>query len=243
MDPIQIIALSMGAAWASGINLYATVAMLGWMSATGNIELPPGLEVLENPLVIFVASAMYVVEFVADKIPGFDSAWDTIHTFIRIPAGAALAAGAVGDVGPAMEFAALLAGGGLAAATHATKAGTRLVINTSPEPFTNWGASLAEDVAVITLLWVALNHPWAAVAFLTVFVLIMIWLLPRLWRLIKALFARIGRLFTGKPAPTAGVSDGVSAGVPNDANYASADGGGDAALPDNLTIAKPPAAG
>ena len=223
MDPIQIIALSMGAAWASGVNLYATVAMLGLMSTTGNIELPPGLEVVENPMVIFAACAMYVVEFVADKIPGVDSAWDTVHTFIRIPAGAALAAGAVGDISPAMEFAAVLAGGGLAATTHATKAGTRLMINTSPEPFTNWGASIAEDASAIALLWAALYHPWLAVAALVVFVLIMIWLLPRLWRLIKALFTRIGRLFGGKPAP----------------EPVSGDAGFSEAMPDNLTIAKP----
>lgn len=201
MDPIQIIALSMGAAWASGINLYATVAMLGWMGATGNIDLPPGLEVLENPLVIFVASAMYVVEFFADKIPGVDSAWDTIHTFIRIPAGAALAAGAVGDVGPALQFAAVLAGGGLAATAHVTKAGSRLMINASPEPFTNWAASIAEDVAVIALLWTALYHPWLAVGILIAFTVAAVWLLPKLWRLIKALFGRIGRLFSGTPAP------------------------------------------
>jgi hypothetical protein len=225
MDPIQYIALSMGAAWASGVNLYATIAMLGWMGATGNIDLPPELELVENPIVIFVASAMYVVEFIADKIPGVDSTWDTIHTFIRIPAGAALAAGAVGDVNEAVQFAAMLAGGGMAATTHATKAGARLMINTSPEPFTNWGASLAEDVAAITLLWTALNHPWIAVGVLVVFILLMIWLLPKLWRLIKALFARIGRLFSGKPAPEA-------AGVAADANYSEG-------VSDSLRINKP----
>ena len=225
MDPIQYIALSMGAAWASGVNLYATVAMLGWMGATGNIELPPELELVENPLVIFVASAMYVVEFIADKVPGVDSTWDTIHTFIRIPAGAALAAGAVGDVNEAVQFAAMLAGGGMAATTHATKAGTRLMINTSPEPFTNWGASIAEDVAAITLLWTALNHPWIAVGVLVVFILLMIWLLPKLWRLIKALFARIGRLFSGKPSPEA-------AGAATDATYSED-------VSDSLQINKP----
>ena len=228
MDPIQIIALSMGAAWASGINLYATVAMLGWMSSTGNIDLPPGLEVVENPMVIFVASAMYVVEFFADKIPGVDSAWDTVHTFIRIPAGAALAAGAVGDVTPAMQFAAVLAGGGLAATTHVTKAGSRLMINASPEPFTNWGASIAEDAAAIALLWTALYHPWLALAILVLFVAVAIWLLPKLWRLIKALFSRIGRMFGGKTAPEATVSSA-------DSDYDSGE-----ATPDNLSITKPP---
>jgi hypothetical protein len=238
MDPIQIIALSMGAAWASGVNLYATVAMLGWMSATGNIELPPGLEVVENPVVMFIATGMYVVEFFADKIPGVDSAWDTVHTFIRIPAGAALAAGALGDVSPAMEFAAILAGGGLAATTHATKAGTRLLINTSPEPFTNWGASIAEDAAAIALVWTALNHPYLAVGFLVLFIALTIWLLPKLWRLIKALFARIGRLFSGKPAPVepsaAAMPSAAGGATAADATY----GDGPA---DSLTIAKPPA--
>lgn len=197
MDPIQIIALSMGAAWASGINLYATVAMLGLMGSTGNIDLPPELAIVEDPLVIFVACAMYVVEFVVDKVPGVDTAWDTVHTFIRIPAGAALAAAAVGDISPAIEFAALLAGGTLAATTHATKAGTRLMINTSPEPFSNWMASIAEDIAAIGAVWLALYHPWIAVGALVVFVLLMIWLLPKLWNLIKALFSRIARLFGG----------------------------------------------
>ncbi len=171
---------------------------------------------------------MYVVEFFADKIPGVDSAWDTIHTFIRIPAGAALAAGAVGDVSPAIEFAAVLAGGGLAAATHATKAGSRLMINASPEPFTNWGASIAEDAAVIALLWTALYYPWLAVAILVVFVAVAIWLLPKLWRLIKALFSRIGRMFGGK---TAAVTEASS----TDAYFDD-----EAATPDNLSIAKPP---
>lgn len=199
MDPINVIALSMGAAWASGINLYAAVAMLGYMGASGNIDLPPDLEILENPLVIGAAGLMYVVEFFADKIPGVDSTWDTIHTFIRIPAGAALAAGAVGDVSPAMELAAALAGGTLATATHATKAGGRLLINTSPEPVTNWTASIAEDAAVFAGLWAALMHPWVFVGLLVVFILLMIWLLPRLWRLIKSLLGRIRRFLGGGP--------------------------------------------
>ena len=226
MDPIQIIALSMGAAWASGINLYATVAMLGIMGATGNMELPPELEILQDPMVIGAAGIMYIIEFVADKVPGVDTAWDTVHTFIRIPAGAILAAGAIGDVGAGAEFAAMLAGGGLAATTHATKAGTRLMINTSPEPVTNIGASLMEDVAAIGMLWAAMNYPWVAVGLLALFVLMAIWLLPKLWRLIKALGRRIAAFFGGKkedPAPAAS----------RDAGYEDAD------VPDSLTIAKP----
>ena len=192
MDAVSLIALSMGAAWASGINLYATLFMLGYMGSTGNMTLPAELEVLTNPMVMTAAGFMYCVEFFADKIPGVDSAWDSVHTFIRIPAGAMLAASAVGDVGPAMELTTALLGGTLAAGTHTTKAGTRLLINTSPEPVTNWTASISEDLLVIGGLWAALNHPIWFVLGLVAFILAMIWLLPRLWRLIKSLFRRIG---------------------------------------------------
>lgn len=198
MDAISTIALSMGAAWASGINLYAAVFMLGYMGATGNIQLPPDLIFLTDPLVLAAAGFMYCVEFFADKTPGVDTGWDAIHTFIRIPAGALLAAGAVAEVGPAAELAALLIGGGLAAGTHATKAGSRALINTSPEPFTNWTASVAEDLAVIGGLWTALNYPWAFLAGLILFILLMAWLLPKIWRGIKWVFYKLGRLFGSK---------------------------------------------
>jgi len=144
-----------------------------------------------------------VVEFFADKIPGVDSTWDVLHTFVRIPAGAMLAAGAVGDVTPALSLAAGLMGGGLAASTHATKAGSRALINTSPEPFSNWTASVTEDVAVIGGLWTALNHPTLFVAFMIVFILLMIWLLPKLWRGIKTVFRKLRSFFGGKPEPEA----------------------------------------
>lgn len=192
MDAVSVIALSMGAAWASGINLYATLFMLGYMGTTGNINLPAELDVLSNPMVMSAAGFMYCVEFFADKIPGVDSGWDTIHTFIRIPAGAMLAATAVGDVTPAVELTAALLGGALATGSHATKSGGRLLINTSPEPFTNWTASISEDLLVIGGLWAALYHPVLFIIALIVFILIMIWLLPRLWRLLKRLCYRIG---------------------------------------------------
>jgi len=198
MDTIEIITLSMGAAWASGINLYAAIFMLGYMGTTGNIDLPPDLEVLTNPLVMAAAGLMYMVEFFADKVPGVDNVWDSIHTFIRIPAGAMLAAGAVGEMGPGVELAALIVGGSLSTATHATKSGTRMLINTSPEPFTNWTASITEDVVVIGGLWAALQHPWVFVALLVIFILLMIWLLPKIWRGIKFVFAKIRSLFGGK---------------------------------------------
>ncbi len=199
MEPLNqvanTIALTMGVAWASGINLYAAMVMLGLLGATGNMDLPSGLQILANPLIIGAAGFMYVVEFIADKIPGVDTSWDTLHTFIRIPAGALLAAGAVGEVNPVVALAAAIVGGGLAAGAHATKSGTRVMINASPEPVSNWVASLAEDLAVIAGLWTALHHPWVFIVLLIGFVLLMIWLLPKLWRGIKKLFSFIGRLF------------------------------------------------
>lgn len=196
----QTLALTMGVAWASGINLYATLLTLGILGTTGDIVLPPGLEVLTNPLVIGAAGLMYAVEFFADKTPGVDTGWDAIHTFIRIPAGAVLAAGAVGELTPAAELAAAIVGGGLAAGTHATKAGTRVLINTSPEPFSNWAASIGEDVAVIAGVWAALHHPLLFLALLAMFIVLMIWLLPRLWGAIQKLFATLKRWFGSPPA-------------------------------------------
>ena len=136
-----------------------------------------------------------MVEFFADKIPDVDSVWDTIHSFIRIPAGAVLAATVFQDMGTAEMLAAGAGGGVLTAATHTIKAGSRLLINTSPEPVTNWTASVAEDVAVVGGLWLALSHPAVFVGGLVLFVLLAIWLIPKLWRAIRALFARIARLF------------------------------------------------
>jgi hypothetical protein len=191
----QTIALSMGMAWASGINLYAALLTLGVLAQTGNLVLPQPLEVVASPLVIGAAGLMYTVEFFADKIPGVDSGWDAVQSFVRIPGGAMLAAAAVGDIGPAAELAAGILGGGLAAATHGTKAGTRIMINTSPEPVSNWSASIGEDVAVVGGVWTALNHPYIFLGLLALFVLLMAWLLPRIWRGIKAVTARLRSLF------------------------------------------------
>ncbi|MFB3100473.1 MAG: DUF4126 domain-containing protein [Gammaproteobacteria bacterium] len=197
MDTVSIIALSMGAAWASGINLYATIFMLGYLGTTGNIDLPPDLMVVTDPLVMTSAGLMYCVELFADKTPGIDTAWDTLHTFIRIPLGAVLAMGAVGDMTPAVELAAFIVGGSLAGATHATKAGSRIVINSSPEPVTNWTASIGEDLLVITGIWAALNHPVAFLIALVVFIAMMIWLLPKIWRGIIRIFNSIRNFFSG----------------------------------------------
>lgn len=199
LDPIiQTIALTMGVAWTSGINLYAAILVLGIMGSTGNIALPPDLMILSDPLIISGAGVMYIVEFFADKIPGVDNGWDTVHTFIRIPLGALLAAAAVGDVNPSVAIAAALLGGGLTASTHATKAGTRVLINASPEPFTNWFASLGEDVAVIAGLWTAFHYPFLFVIFIIFFILLLIWLLPKIWRGVIKIFIMLGNIFRPK---------------------------------------------
>ena len=211
MDVIHTIALSMGVAWASGINLYAAVFMLGYLGSTGYVTLPPEMMVVSDPLVMAAAGFMYCVEFFADKTPGVDTGWDAIHSFIRIPAGALLAYAAVGHVSPAAQLAALLIGGALAAGTHATKAGSRVLINTSPEPFSNWVASVSEDVMVIGGLWTALNHPWLFLCALIVFILIMVWLLPRIWRALKTLFHSIRAFFRrGRPTEPPGAGPGIT---------------------------------
>lgn len=208
MDTVHLIALSMGVAWASGINLYAAIAMLGILGGTGNLDLPPGLEVLQHPGVIMAAGFMYCVEFFADKVPGVDTGWDTLHTFVRIPAAAILAAGAVGEVDPAMTLIAGILGGALAATSHTLKAGTRVLINTSPEPFSNIGISVAEDTMVLAGLAGAIFFPIEFLVFLALFMALAIWLLPKIWRGVKFVFARIRQVFQGgpKPEPPAGIT-------------------------------------
>lgn len=195
---VQTISMTMGAAWGSGINLYATILVLGFLGMTDNIVLPHSLEILMNPLVMTAAGLMYFIEFFTDKVPGVDTGWDTLHTFIRIPAGVLLAAGAVGDVNPAVAVAAGILGGGVATVTHATKSGSRIMINASPEPFSNWFASVMEDVAVIAGVWAALMHPWVFLVFFILFILFLIWFLPKLWKAVKKFFSFLAGLFKGK---------------------------------------------
>lgn len=197
MDLHQTIAASLGVAWASGINLYACVIMIGAMGSMGVMEIPPGLTMLTHPAVITASGIMFFMEFFADKIPGLDSAWDAIHTFIRIPAGAILAAQALGDVNPAFTTAAALVGGGLAAGTHVTKAGTRVLANTSPEPFSNWFLSISEDMLVVAGIWTALSHPYVFLVLLVFFIAAMAIALPLLIRALRKVGRGIGRLFRG----------------------------------------------
>jgi len=200
MDPYQqlitTIALTMGAAWASGINLYATIAMLGLLGSSGNIDLPAQLAVVQDPLVIIAAGIMYCVEFFADKTPGVDTGWDVIHSFIRIPAGVMLAAGAVGEVSTPLVVAAGILGGTVTGVTHTIKAGSRVLINSSPEPFSNWTASVVEDVAVIGGIWMALHNPLLFLCIFILFIIFAVWLLPKIFRGIKLLFSKIKNLFS-----------------------------------------------
>lgn len=204
MATTEMIIAALGLAWASGLNLYAGLATLGILGATGEMTLPPDLAVLAHPAVIAASVFMYCLEFLADKVPGVDTTWDTIHTFIRIPAGAILALGAVGNLDPAIQIAALIIGGSVAATSHAFKAGARVMINTSPEPFSNWGASLLEDGLVIGGVTLAVLQPWAFVALFVLFMALAIWLLPKMWRGIRALWIRLRNLFGGNQGSIAG---------------------------------------
>jgi len=156
---ISTIAIAMGASWVSGINLYATVATLGLLSRFAHLPLPGELQVLTSWWVIGVAVVLYVIEFVADKVPYVDSTWDVIHTFIRVPAGAVLAASAFGDFDRSIQVIALLLGGGLALSSHGTKAATRAMLNASPEPVSNIVASIVEDIVAIVSVICAMFLP------------------------------------------------------------------------------------
>jgi hypothetical protein len=196
-DTWQLVALAGALGWASGIRLYAVLFIVGGLGYLGAMPLPGGLALLAHPYVLVASFVMFAVEFVADKVPLFDSFWDTLQTFVRIPAGAALAASVFGDASGATALAAAILGGTLAAGSHLAKSGSRMAINTSPEPFSNWAASLGEDVAVGVVLWLAWEHPAVALVVLALLVLFMLWLLPKVWRFLARLFGRLRDPFGG----------------------------------------------
>ena len=190
LDTLQLIALAAAVGWASGIRLYAVLFILGGLGYLHWVDLPGGLAVLAHPWVLAASGFMFGVEFFADKVPGVDSLWDAVHTFVRIPAGAALAASVFGDSSAAATLAAAILGGSLAAGSHFAKAGGRAVINTSPEPFSNWAASFGEELAVGTVLWLAFAHPVAALIVIALFAALAAWLLPKVWRFVRRLWRR-----------------------------------------------------
>jgi hypothetical protein len=197
LDLAQLAALAAALGWASGVRLYAVVFITGAAGYLGWLPLPAGLQILQNPLVLAGAFVLFVVEFVADKIPAVDTLWDAVHTFIRIPAGAALAAGALGADSATWGLLAALAGGTLAATAHTAKATTRAAANTSPEPVSNWLLSLAGDAAVPTMLWLAVAHPvvfWPVLALALVLAVVLIVVFFRFLR------ALLKRFMPGPPA-------------------------------------------
>ena len=198
MSVIQILGLALGAAWTSGINLYATVAVLGLLQHYNLAHLPGGLHVLDNWIIIGVALFLYCVEFVADKIPYVDTIWDAVHTFIRVPAGAVIAATATSDINPTVQVLALLLGGGLALSTHGTKATMRAAANTSPEPVTNWTLSIIEDIFALGAVVLAVLKPAAILVVILIFLLILAWILPKVVRRVRRMIRAARAFFTGQ---------------------------------------------
>lgn len=201
LDMPQLLALAAALGWASGVRLYAAVFLSGLAGWMGWLALPPGLQVLQHPAMLGASGFMLFIEFFADKIPGVDSLWDLVHTAIRIPAGAALAAGALGADSSTLATVAGLLGGTLAATSHTTKMTTRAAVNTSPEPFSNVGVSLLEDGLVVGALWLATTHPLLFGIALAVALVLMVWLLVVLVKFLKALLRRLAKLFGGNALP------------------------------------------
>jgi hypothetical protein len=197
MDAIATVSALSGMAWASGFRLYLVLFLAGLLARVGFLPLPGDLHLLSQDLVLILTGAMAFVEFLADKIPLVDSMWDAVHTFIRIPAAAILAGAAVGLDHPPLTLAAAIAGGTIATGAHLTKAGTRALINSSPEPFSNWAASFTEDGLVLGGLWLALMHPAVFLVLLALFLGLALWLIPRLIGALRALFRRFAARGSG----------------------------------------------
>lgn len=198
MEWLSTLSLALGTAWTSGINLYATVSVLGLLQRIGGVKLPGGLDVLDNWWIIGVAGGLYIVEFFADKIPYVDSVWDVVHTFIRVPAGAIVAYAAVSDMDPAIVIPATLIGGGFALASHGTKAAARMGANLSPEPVSNWTLSIFEDIIAFGGVLLAVFAPLVIGVVLIVFAIFFLWFFPKVVRAIGRLFNGIAALFRGE---------------------------------------------
>jgi hypothetical protein len=197
LDMPGLLALAAALGWASGFRLYAVVFLVGMMGAAGWLVLPPGLAVLQSPLVLFASGAMLLVEFFADKVPWFDSAWDAVHAFIRVPAGAVLAAGVFGADNATMAVVAGLLGGSLSATALATKMTTRAAANTSPEPFSNWGLSLFEDGLVVAVVWLATQNPVLFGIALVVMLVLSVLVMVLLFKFLRAVLRRLSSFLSG----------------------------------------------
>ncbi len=192
---IATAATAMGSAWLSGINLYATVVTLGLLQRFEWVKLPGELGMLSSWWFIGLAGGLYLVEFVADKIPAVDTAWDAIHTFIRIPAGAIMAATAFAEFDPSIKMAAMIVGGSLALGSHGAKAATRLAANTSPEPFSNIALSIIEDVITIASTIMMAFYPVLILIVIAVFLIVALWIVPKIVRALRRMIARLKSLF------------------------------------------------
>ncbi len=197
MEWLSTLTLALGTAWTSGINLYATVSVLGLLQKFSAIELPGGLEILDNWWIIAIAGGLYLVEFVADKVPYVDSVWDVVHTFIRVPAGAVMAYAATTDTNAAVMVISTLLGGGLALSSHGTKAALRAGANLSPEPVSNWVLSIVEDVIAIVGTVLAVIAPFAIAIVLIIFTIFFLWFAPKVFRAIRRLINGAKALFSG----------------------------------------------
>jgi hypothetical protein len=194
MSFLNTLAIAMGSSWVSGINLYAAVATLGLLGRFAGLKLPGDLGVLTSWWIIGAALCLYTIEFVADKIPVVDSAWDAVHTFIRVPAGAVLAAGAFGDFDKGVQVLAFLLGGSLAFSSHGTKASARVAINTSPEPASNIAASVAEDFVAVGAVILAWAYPALVIVLVVAGVVVSILIVSRIVRYIRSVRASIRRV-------------------------------------------------
>jgi len=199
LDMPGLLALAAALGWASGLRLYAVVFLVGGMGALGWLELPQGLAVLQHPLVLVASGFMLFVEFFADKVPWLDSAWDAVHAFIRVPAGALLAAGVFGADNASMAVAAGLLGGTLSATALATKMTARAAANTSPEPFSNWGLSFLEDGLVLGAVWLATQHPVLFGVALVLTLVLSVLLLAALFKFLRAVLRRVSSMFSASP--------------------------------------------
>ena len=196
MDLLGTLSLAMGTSWVSGINVYAAVATLGLLGRFADLKLPGDLDMVTNWWVIGVAAGMYVIEFIADKVPYVDSVWDVVHTFIRVPAGAALAAASFGDFNRGVQAVALLLGGGLALSSHGTKASSRMAINTSPEPVSNIAASLFEDAIAVGSIVLAVFYPVVLIIIVILGLALAFFLLPKILRFLRRVGAKVRSLFS-----------------------------------------------
>lgn len=197
MEWFSTLSLALGTAWTSGINLYATVTVLGMLQKFGATKLPGGLDALDNWWIIGVAGGLYVIEFFADKIPYVDSVWDVVHTFIRVPAGAVVAYTATNQSDQTLNIVATLIGGGLAFSSHGTKAALRAGANLSPEPVSNWVLSIVEDFIAFIGSAIAVFAPVLIALILAVFGVFFVWFFPKVYRAIKRIFIAIGAFFRG----------------------------------------------